>query len=263
MIETNLDSIAQQSAFRHIHPGTKLLLALGSLIISLVSPSPLIPLLSGIALSMVLLGPGRIHPVTYAKVLAGPVVFTAMSIFVLLFTLGGGEPVWQVSLLPGFVLSITTGAVHQSILILSRVFGCSISLFFIALTTPMTDLFNGMRRVGIPSELVDLMMIAYRYIFIVCNQAIEIYNAQIMRLGYSRPAEAVRSFSMLSGMLFISSWNAGEALIHAMDCRCYDGIIPSLDQAEPVRAQSLIPVLLYLIGLGTMMVAGASQAGIG
>jgi cobalt/nickel transport system permease protein len=70
-----------------------------------------------------------------------------------------------------------------------------------------------------------------------------------MRLGYSRPVEAIRSFSMLCGMLFISSWNAGEDLIHAMDCRCYDGIFPSLDIAEPVQMSSLLPVLLYLGGL--------------
>ena len=72
-------------------------------------------------------------------------------------------------------------------------------------------------------------MIIYRYIFIIYEQAVEIWQAQVMRLGYSRPKESIRSFSMLCGMLFISSWIAGEDLIRAMDCRCYDGIIPSLD----------------------------------
>ena len=80
-----------------------------------------------------------------------------------------------------------------------------------------------------PVELIDLMMIMYRYIFIMYEQAREIWQAQIMRLGYSRVRESIRSFSMLCGMLFISSWTAGEGLIQAMDCRCYDGIMPSLD----------------------------------
>jgi cobalt/nickel transport system permease protein len=118
----------------------------------------------------------------------------------------------------------------------------------------MTDLFNGMKRIGIPIELIDLMMIIYRYIFIVYAQAFEIWQAQVMRLGYSRPREAIRSFSMLCGMLFISSWNAGEDLIRAMDCRCYDGIFPSLDLAEPVQMRSLIPVIAYLAGLGGVLI---------
>jgi cobalt/nickel transport system permease protein len=97
------------------------------------------------------------------------------------------------------------------------------------------------------------MMIMYRYIFITYEQAREIWQAQIMRLGYSRVKESVRSFSMLCGMLFVSSWIAGEDLIRAMDCRCYDGIMPSLEPAEPVQMQSLVPVLLYLAGLTAVL----------
>jgi len=253
MIETNLDSVAQQSEFRHIHPGTKLLLALGSLILCLLSPSPVVPLISGIVISLVLLIPGRTSPRLYAEVLLGPAVFTLMSVIVLLFLLGGGDVIWQFNPLPWINLSITTGSLSQGLLVLCRVFGCSVSLFFIVLTTPMTDLFNGMKRIGIPLELIDLMMIIYRYIFIIYAQAAEIWQAQVMRLGYSRPREAVRSFSMLCGMLFISSWIAGEDLVRAMDCRCYNGIFPSLDSAEPVQWHSLVPVLAYLAGLGGIM----------
>jgi cobalt/nickel transport system permease protein len=253
MFEELLDDIAQNSAFRHIHPGTKILLGLGSLIICLVSPTPVVPLISGVILSLVLLIPARVSPLVYGELMLAPAIFTAFSIIVLLFLLGGGDVIWRFNPVPWINLTITTGAVGQSMLVLCRVFGCSISLFFIALTTPMTDLFNGMKRIGIPVELIDLMMIMYRYIFITYDQAREIWRAQIMRLGYSRVRESIRSFSMLCGMLFITSWNAGEDLIHAMDCRCYDGIFPALDIAEPVRMQSLIPVLLYLAGLSGIL----------
>jgi cobalt/nickel transport system permease protein len=253
MLETNLDSVAQQSAFRHIHPGTKLILALGSLILCLISPTPVVPLISGIILSLVLILPARISPVLYGELLLGPAIFTIMSVVVLLFMLGGGDVIWQFNPVSWINLTITTGSLRESTLVLCRVFGCSVSLFFIALTTPLTDLFNGMKRIGIPIELIDLMMIIYRFIFIVYDQAVEIWHAQVMRLGYSRPREAIQSFSMLCGMLFISSWNAGEDLIRAMDCRCYDGIFPSLDLPEPVQIRSLIPVVLYLAGLGGIL----------
>ena len=260
MFEDLLDNIAQNSTFRHIHPGTKVLLGLGSLLICLVSPTPVVPLVSGIILSLVLLIPARVSPLVYGELLLAPAIFTAFSIIVLLFLLGGGDVIWRFNPVPWINLTITTGAVRQSTLVLCRVFGCSISLFFIALTTPMTDLFNGMKRIGIPVELIDLMMIMYRYIFITYDQAVEIWQAQVMRLGYSRAGEAIRSFSMLCGMLFISSWNAGEDLIRAMDCRCYDGIFPSLDIAEPVQMRSLIPVLLYLAGLSGILLVMTTGA---
>jgi len=185
-----------------------------------------------------------------------------MSIVVLLFLLGGGDVIWRFNPVSWINLTITTGSISQSTLVLFRVFGCSISLFFIALTTPMTDLFNGMKRIGIPIELIDLMMIIYRYIFIIYAQAIEIWQAQVMRLGYSRVREAIQSFSMLCGMLFISSWIAGEDLVRAMDCRCYNGVFPTLDIAEPMQMRSLIPVIAYLTGLGGILLMLTTNIGV-
>ena len=261
MFETLLDDIAQESAFRQIHPGTKLILGLGSLLICLFSPSPAVPLLSGIILSLVLIMPGRVSPAIYGELLLGPAIFTLSSIIVLLLLLGGGAVVWQFSPVAGITLTVTEGAIREGTLVLCRVFGCSVSLFFIVLTTPMTDLFNLMKRARLPAELIDLMMIMYRYIFIFYVHAKEIYRAQKMRLGYGKhPGEAVRTLSMLCGMLFITSWNAGEDLVRAMDCRCYNGVFPSLEQAEPVRLRSLIPVMVYLsflIGILFITLAGA------
>lgn len=254
MLESLLDTVAQQSAFRHINPGTKLILALGSLILCLISPSPLVPLLSGVVLSLVLMLPARIPPGFYGKILLGPAVFTGISVGILLFIMGSGDTIWRFTPVPWITLSVSEGGLTQGILILSRVFGCSVSLFFIVLTTPMTDLFTGMKQARIPVELIDLMMIIYRYIFIVYDLASEIWLSQVMRLGYRRPIEAVRSFSMLCGTLFISSWNAGEDLVHAMDCRCYDGVFPTLEQAESVCIRSLALVLGYLVILAGLLV---------
>ena len=212
MFEELLDDVAQNSTFRHVHPGTKVLLGLGSLVICLVSPTPIVPLISGVLLSLVLLIPARVSPLVYGELLVAPAIFTIISVVVLLFLLGGVDVIWRFNPAPWINLTITTGSIRQSTLVFCRVFGCSVSLFFIVLTTPMTDLFNGMKRIGIPIELID-------------------------------------------GMLFISSWNAGEDLIRAMDCRCYDGIFPSLDITEPVRMRSLIPVLLYLAGLTGILLA--------
>ncbi len=253
MFENLLDSVAQQNAFRHIHPGTKLTLCLGSLLICLISPSPVVPLISGIMLSLVLIIPSKDSSGPLWGTPAGPGNFFGYQCCGSPVHDRGGAVIWQFNPVPWINLTISEGAVREGTLVLCRVFGCSVSLFFIALTTPMTDLFNGMKRAKIPIELIDLMMIIYRYLFIVYAQAVEIWQAQVMRLGYSRPIEAIRSFSTLCGMLFISSWNAGEDLIHAMDCRCYDGIMPSLDQTEPIRIKSLLPVIIYLAFLGGVL----------
>ena len=79
------------------------------------------------------------------------------------------------------------------------------ALCFISLTTPMTDIFIAFRQIRVPEAVIDLMMIIYRTIFILMDQVIQIYHAQVMRLGYSGYRESIQSFAMLCGAAFIAS----------------------------------------------------------
>jgi cobalt/nickel transport system permease protein len=110
----------------------------------------------------------------------------------------------------------------------------------------MTDLFGIMKKLKIPELFIDLSMIIYRYIFIFMEKASQIFLAQKMRLGYTRPGEAVRSYSMLFGSIFITSWDAGEDLINAMDGRCYNGKHAKITSYNPVEWRTLSAVMIYL-----------------
>jgi cobalt/nickel transport system permease protein len=103
-----------------------------------------------------------------------------------------------------------------------------------------------MRRCGFPVLLLDLSMIIYRTIFILLDQLVQIYHAQVMRRGYSAPRESIRSFAMLCGAVFIGSWEAGEDLIRAMDARCYDGKFAILGDIGPLRPAPVLAVGLFL-----------------
>jgi cobalt/nickel transport system permease protein len=89
-------------------------------------------------------------------------------------------------------------------------------------------------------------MIIYRTIFIIVDQVKQIYNAQVMRLGYSTWRESIHSFASMCGAVFIASWNAGEDLIRAMDARCYDGKFALLGETRPVERIPFIAVLVFL-----------------
>jgi cobalt/nickel transport system permease protein len=120
------------------------------------------------------------------------------------------------------------------------------AMCFIALTTPMTDIFIVLRQCRIPEVVIDLAMIIYRTIFIIVDQVKQIYNAQVMRLGYSTFRESIHSFASMCGAVFIASWNAGEDLIRAMDARCYDGKFALLGETRPVEYLPLFAVMVFL-----------------
>jgi len=50
---------------------------------------------------------------------------------------------------------------------------------------------------------------------------------------------------MLAGALFIRTWEGGEALLLAMDARCYDGKLGIPGELRPISLLALAAALLY------------------
>jgi len=86
---------------------------------------------------------------------------------------------------------------------------------------------------------------------------IQIYQAQVMRLGYSTYRESLHSFATLCGAAFIASWDAGEDLIQAMDARCYNGKFALLGESRPVERIPCFAVAFFLsLSTAVVIVSG-------
>jgi cobalt/nickel transport system permease protein len=178
-----------------------------------------------------------------------------MSAMVIVLISGGEQVFWRCDLLPFLSLSVSRGSINIGFFILCRVIGSMSALLFIALTTPMTDLFVVMRKCRIPDFVIDLAMIIYRTIFFLMDQVQQIYRSQVMRLGYSGWRESIQSFSMLCGAAFITSWDAGDDLIRAMDARCYDGKFALLGENRPVELRPLAALVTFIVVASVVVIA--------
>lgn len=249
-----LEEAAQKNALLMINPFTKLLLGLGSIILTLFSPNFISPLILTISLSVIIIYLAKIKPLFYLRLLTIPLSFAILSVLVIVLISGGEEKLWSYNLFSILPLSITSESIQKGLLVFFRVMAGMCALFFISLTTPMTDLFGVMKKFKIPDLFIDLSMIIYRFIFIFMGKAHQIHHAQLMRLGYSRPKEALRSYSMLFGSIFITSWDAGEHFINAMDCRCYNGKFAKYLDYNPIEKSSFGYVFLFLLGITALIV---------
>ncbi len=238
-----LEDLARGNGLRETAPWLKLLLGVASILLCVSSPGPIAPLLVAASMSAAILLLAKIPARFYARLLLLPVSFAVMGIIVILFVTGSGMVLIEV---PGLPLAVTTDGANLAILVLARVFGGMCSLYFIALTTPMTEVFDLLHRLRVPTVLIDLAMLTYRFIFILIDEAGEIYRSQVMRLGYGRFRESVNSLGMLAGALFIRTWESGEALVMAMDARCYDGVLAVPEESQTVSGLSLALALAYL-----------------
>jgi cobalt/nickel transport system permease protein len=259
MFEELLEDIAQKNGLREINTYLKLAAGLGAILLCLLSTSYLAPLFIAFLLTGAVLILARVDVSTYAELFVVPLGFAAMSVAGIILITGGHDVFWRMDLLTGFSLSITRESINQGVFVLCRVVGGMSAMYFIALTTPMTDIFVVLRQCRVPDAVIDLMMIIYRTIFILIDQVVQIYQAQVMRLGYSTYRESLHSFASLCGAAFIASWDAGDDLIRAMDARCYDGKFALLGESRPLERIPCLAVAAFLmlsaavvIGSGTM-----------
>lgn len=253
MFEELLEDIAQMNGLREVNTYLKLAAGLGAILLCLLSTSYIAPLFIAVFLTGAVLILARVDMKTYAELFIVPLWFAVMSVAGIILIYGGYDIFWQWNILPSFALSITRESIYQGAFVFCRVIGGMSALLFIALTTPMTDVFIVLRQCRVPEVVIDLMMIIYRTIFILMDQVIQIYQAQVMRLGYSTWKESIHSFASLCGAAFIASWDAGDDLIRAMDARCYDGKFALLGESRPVERMPYLAVLLFL-SLSTVVV---------
>ena len=246
MFEELLEDIAQKNGLREVNPYLKLFTGLGAILLCLVSTSYIPPLFIALVLTGSILFLARVDAKTYAELFIVPLWFAVMSVAGIILISGGQDIFWRWDILPSFSLSITRESINQGVFVFCRVIGGMSAICFISLTTPMTDIFIVFRQCRIPEIVIDLMMIIYRTIFIILDQVLQIYHAQVMRLGYSTWHESIHSFASLCGAAFIASWNSGEDLIRAMDARCYDGKFAIMGETRPVEYMPLFALCAFL-----------------
>jgi cobalt/nickel transport system permease protein len=240
-----LDDYAHGNALRETSARLKLFLGLGAILLCVSSTTPIAPIFVAITMSLITVMLAKIPGRIYSRLLLVPLSFALLSAGVVAFMHGSGQTLFSVQL-NGLDLAVREEGANLAALLIARTFGGMCSLYFIALTTPMIEIFAVLKTLHIPQSVIELSMMIYRYIFVFLDQAAMIHSAQMMRLGDSGTRNSLNSFAMLCSVLFLHSWEQGERLIVAMDSRCYDGKLDLMEQTEGAKPGAVLAVAAYL-----------------
>jgi cobalt/nickel transport system permease protein len=151
-------------------------------------------------------------------------------------------------------LGITSDGFDTGFLVFARIMGGFSCLAFLALSTPMTEIFSVLEDIKIPQIVLEIAMLMYRYIFVFLDEAINMYHSQETRLGYSSIKKTYKSMGMLASNLFIKTWMKGEQTYMAMESRCYDGSIKTLESQESIKTVGMKNFLILMIFEGVLIV---------
>ena len=247
MIE--MDRYAHQSPLREISPALKCVFALGSLLICAGGQSPAVCLLVFGVMGWVSIQKAGAGMRDFLRLCSIPFWFVLIGVLTIAV---------QVSKTPEGIawvkcgavwLVLTPAALFRAVLIFLRSMAGVSCLCFLYLSTPVSQLLGLLERLHVPEIVRELMLLTYRFIFILLDRTALLFTAQKSRLGHAGMAGSLRSLGILGGTVLIKSFQHASGVLCAMESRGYDGTVRYLGQIAPARKKDWIFLGLYLVGL--------------
>ncbi|MBN3870578.1 cobalt ECF transporter T component CbiQ [Nostoc sp. JL33] len=202
-----LDTLAYTNRLRKLPPEHKLIFAFTALAISLAT-HPLVQILMALWMGVWTVIYARIPAGIYFRLLLFTIVFCLTSLPALMVNGVGIADLQSVQLdswygltLGHFYIYISHSGSIQAWGILTRALASGSCLYFLMLTVPFTEILQTLCYLRFPALLTDLLLLMYRFIFILLNTANELWTAQNSRGGYITWRSGMKSLALLIGQL--------------------------------------------------------------
>lgn len=240
-----IDVIAHCNAWSGRHPGEKVLLGGGLLLLSLILPPwPGAVLIIAAVSAAALLG-ARIPLFAFLRVLALPLAFLLSGGAVLALSLsldpGGGGP----------AVRITSESLQNAAAVSLRALAATSATMLIVLTTPLPALIHLARRLRLPEPLIELAFLIYRFTGLTIALAAAGRRAQRNRLGDRDFKTSLRSTGVLAAGLLPRTLARAERLQAGLAARGYDGSLRTL--APDWRMSCLFVTATLVLAAGIVL----------
>lgn len=232
----------------------KMVFALSLLLFSLTVRDMAVSLITFTVMSTLIIFAAKIPLSYYLKLLLLPGFFILSGTITILFSFTSKftsiSNIWWSWKIGNWQIFISDDSFGTVANLITVVF-CSIScLYFLTLTTPITVILSVLRKLKVPSLLVDLIELTYRFIFIFLDTALAIHQSQASRLGYGSFRKGIRSLGLLISSLFLGVLQRSGQLTMAMNARGYQ---ENLSYIEDTYTYSSRNWLIAIVILGSLI----------
>ena len=220
---TGFDRLSYQSRWFHVAPERKFLFWLLLTVLAFTLP----PLGQGIEMALIaaltcwLL---RVSPWRWCRWMALPFGFLLIGVLTILFSVSRNPQDLLVSLPLGSVrLGITSEGLTTANQTFWRSLAALASTFWLVLNLPFPQLIVLLKRGRVSRLLTEQILLTWRFIFILLDEALAIHRAQTLRFGYRSVPKGYRSLAMLVGLLFTRVMIRYQQMSTTLDIKLYQG----------------------------------------
>jgi cobalt/nickel transport system permease protein len=177
-------------------------------------------------------------------------LFIASVLVLLKLFFSGQEEIFSLKIL-GITIKGHKEGLMDGLQIGSRILGAVSIISVLGFSTPFIEIMAALSWMKVPKGLIEILMFAYRYIFVLFEDAMIIYNAQKNRLGYSNIRRGLGSFGILTGSLILKAFDHSHNITISMIQRGYEGDIPML-RHKPLKVSEVLVSVLFTAVIGIL-----------
>ncbi|HGY2796963.1 TPA: energy-coupling factor ABC transporter transmembrane protein [Citrobacter amalonaticus] len=220
---TGLDRLSYQSRWFHVAPERKFLFWLLLMILAFTLPAwgqgIELALIAGLTCWLL-----RISLRRWCRWMALPFGFLVVGVVTILFSVSRDPQTLLVSLPVGsYWLGVTASGLHTANETFWRSLAALAATFWLVLNLPFPQLILLLKRARIPRLLTEQILLTWRFIFILLDEAMAIHRAQTLRFGYRSLPIGYRSLAMLVGVLFTRVLIRYQQMAATLDIKLYQG----------------------------------------
>lgn len=252
-----MDALAYSSRMLNWAPLGKLLLVIVVLIANVMTDS-VVTAFAVLAIGLVLMAYSTNMRIPFMLAVA-----IGEAILILIVACGiisiNGDPsepcIWRAEFL-WLDLYMTADSFNQAWLVMIRaVAGITVMMAF-ATSTPIPHLAQALRQIRIPDEICEIVVLIYRYAFLLLERMDTMWSAANSRLGFTGFKRSMRTIASIAVGIFTSSMNLADKAQVSLDCRGYRGYFPIWNRPRKagvgwVAAAAAVFVLLFVLGTYT------------
>lgn len=253
-----IDKYAYMNGVRHIHPLEKMVFALSFLLFSLSVRDILISLITLSLMSFSIIFIAKIPWKYYMKLLLLPLFFLLFGCLAILISFASihtliSDSLWHMEW-GAWQIYISMSNVVQVILLVVVSLGSVSCLYFLILTTPMTEILYIFQKWRIPVLLLEMIHFTYRFIFVMLETIFKMYHSQAVRLGYGSFRTSIRSLGLLLSTLFLKTMQQSRWVYQAMEARGYEGEMVFMKESYTLSISRFSFIIFAMGVMGTVYI---------
>lgn len=220
---TGLDRLSYQSRWLHVAPERKFLLWLLLMVLAFSLP-PLgqALLMAGTAAFTCWLL--RLSFWRWCRWMALPLGFLLVGVVTIVFSVSRDPQALLAGVHIGpYWLGVTAQGIATANATFWRSLAALSATFWLVLNLPFPQLIVLLKRARVPRLLTEQILLTWRFIFILIDEAAAIHRAQTLRFGYRNVRLGYRSLAMLVSLLFTRVLMRYQQMSTALDLKLYQG----------------------------------------